>query len=197
MKTVFLQLFTGQLFVVSLWLCADAMAGHKPEGLQPNIFVARMVDRETVQFSWYSEKTITVEKSVNIEVEEKTIVYTTGENGKLETEVVKEVKPREINYSAEEPLREAIRSKVKIDQLIVYTAQGQEVSPDKLPQLLKQPVPVVVSSNRSIVDPFYLSIFNKGTLVFISRDPGFPTVVSRPLPPPAETESQPSASSPD
>ena len=123
-------------------------------------------------------------------------MYTKDDDGRVAKDLVTEAKPKKINYSEEEQLREVIRSKVKLDKLSVYEMDGQQISPDKLPPLLKQPVPVVVSSNRGIVDPFYLLIFKEGTLVFVSRDPGFPTVVSRPLPPPEDADKQVSPSDP-
>ena len=184
MQTTFFHFSIRSLVAVLACFYVTRCRAEEPLGLQPGIFVARMADETTIEFSWYSEKTITVEKSIKIDAEEKKAVYVKHDDGRITTDSVTELKPKEISYSAEEQLREVIRSNVKIDQLTAYGTDGQQIPPDKLPPLLKQAVPVVVSSNRSIIDPFYLSILKEGTLVFVSQDPGFPTVVSRPLPPP-------------
>jgi hypothetical protein len=196
MKTIFLGCCFACLFVFSGWFWAATCAGQELEGLQPSIFSARMVDAKTIEFTWYTEKTIRVEKSAVIDAKVKRTMYAKDDEGKLSMDSVTEIKPKTVNYSDEERLREVIRSTVKIDQLTVYGMDGEEISPETLPPLLEQPTPVVVSSNGRIVDPFYLSIFKEGTLIFISRDPAFPTAVSRPLPPPDDADKQVSPSDP-
>ena len=49
----------------------------------------------------------------------------------------------------------------------VYDSRGRTVDPKDLPQLLKNPVPVLVSTDGKKVDPYYLKKVKKGTLVLV------------------------------
>src|SRR5262249_48830390 len=49
----------------------------------------------------------------------------------------------------------------------VYDSRGRTVDPKDLPKLLKNPVPVLVSTDGKKVDPYYLKKVKKGTLVLV------------------------------
>jgi hypothetical protein len=49
----------------------------------------------------------------------------------------------------------------------VYDPRGRTVDPKDLPKLLKNPVPVLVSTDGKKVHPFYLRNVKKGTLVLV------------------------------
>src|SRR5262249_43261001 len=53
----------------------------------------------------------------------------------------------------------------------VYDTKGNKVDPKDLPKLLKNPVPVLVSTDGNKVHPYYLRNVKEGTLVLVLPKP--------------------------
>jgi hypothetical protein len=173
--------------------CLHVSASAKEDtlGLQPGVFVASCVDQETVRFVWYTESTVLVTKTTDVQSVDQKPVYVRGEAGRLMTSVVKETKTTQAMYTEEEKTRLAQNTDIRLEELTAFSADGREITREQLRTLLAEPRPVVVSSNGSIVDPFFLSMLRDDTLVFVSRSPDFPPSLTRPMPP-AATQPSPS-----
>jgi hypothetical protein len=154
-----------------------------------------MPDEETVRFVWYTETTVLVTRFTDIDSFDQKPVYARADGGRLVAKAVKESKRRQAAYTEEEKSRAAQSTDVKLAELSVFDADGREVAPHQLRKSLADSKPVVVSSNGSIVDPFFLSMLKEDALVFVSRSPDFPPALTRPLPPPP-TQPSPSDAPP-
>jgi hypothetical protein len=60
----------------------------------------------------------------------------------------------------------------------IYDTASKEIDRNKLAELLKKPIPVLVSADGGKVDPLHLRIIKDGTLVFV-----VPSWQARPAPP--------------
>jgi hypothetical protein len=94
---------------------------------------------------------------------------------------------RKVQYTVTVPVFRQVEMRFEGKKVQFYNTDGEKIDAEKAAEQLKQDAPILLSADGRKVDPFYLRIIKKGTLVVLAPPPpARPVPAPQPVPPPVK-----------